>query len=79
MAKSNARSAAKVLARRAKTDPMSFLFLFCTVVMLGSVVRMWAHGAEICDVLGASRGLGILGAVTGAALIVSWWVNTGNE
>jgi hypothetical protein len=57
----------------------SWLFAFCTLVMFASVIRMWRHWFDISSVLGFDRTLVILTAVTGSALIVSWWVNTANE
>jgi hypothetical protein len=40
---------------------------------------MWSRWFEISASLGFYRAAGALAAVTGAALIVSWWLNTGNE
>jgi hypothetical protein len=47
--------------------------------MIASVIRMWSHWFDISATLGFYRAAGILAAVTSAALIVSWWVNTDNE
>jgi hypothetical protein len=47
--------------------------------MLASVIRMWRHWFDISSVLGFDRSAVILTAITGSALIVSWWVNTDNE
>jgi hypothetical protein len=47
--------------------------------LLASVIRMWSHWFDISASLGFYQAAGILAAVTIAALIVSWWVNTGNE
>jgi hypothetical protein len=74
-----ARAAVKAAAFRPHIDLVSWLFVFCTLVMLASVVRMWRHWFEISTMFGFDRSAVILTAVTGAALIVSWWVNTGNE
>jgi hypothetical protein len=57
----------------------SWLFIFCTLLMLDSVVRMWSHWPEISASFGSSRATGLLAAITGAALVVSWWLNTGND
>jgi hypothetical protein len=79
MARLKARSVVKTIARKLRADPISLLFAFCTLAMLSSTVRMWIHWTEISAVLGAFRAASTLTAVTGAAVIVSWWLNTGNE
>ena len=53
--------------------------MFCTLLMIASVIRMWGYWFEISASLGFYRAAGVLAVVTGAALIVSWWVNTDNE
>jgi hypothetical protein len=58
---------------------LSWLFISCTLPMCASVIRMWSRWFEISASLGFYRAAGALAAVTGAALIVSWWLNTGNE
>jgi hypothetical protein len=58
---------------------VSWLFISCTLFMLASVIRMWSHWFEISASLGFYPAAGALAAVTGGALIVSWWLNTGNE
>lgn len=75
----NARSAIKAGTLKAHNNLASYLFIFCTVLMLASVIRMWSHWFEISLTLGFYRAAGVLSAITGAALIVSWWVNTGND
>lgn len=60
-------------------NPLSWLFISGTLLLLASVIRMWIHWPEISAVLGFYRAAGALTAVTGAALIVSCWLNTGNE
>jgi hypothetical protein len=57
----------------------SSVFAFCTLLMLASVVHMWSHWFEIMASLGPDRAAGMLAAITGAAFVVSWWVNTGND
>ena len=47
--------------------------------MLASVVHMWSHWLEIWAVFGFDRAAGVLAGVTEAALVVSWWANTGND
>jgi hypothetical protein len=58
---------------------LPWLFISCTLPMFASVVRMWSHWYEISASLGFYRAAGALAAVTGTALFVSWWLNTGNE
>ena len=74
-----ARSAVKARTLRTHYNLASWLFMFCTLLMLASVIRMWSHWFEISMTLGFYRAAGILIAVTGAALVVSWWVNTDND
>jgi hypothetical protein len=57
----------------------SWVFAFCTLLMLASVVHMWSHWFEIMASLGLDRAAGMLAPITGAALVVAWWVNTGND
>jgi len=71
-------SVAKAKAAKAENSFMSLLFIFCTLLMLASVIRMWSHWFEISATLGFDRATIILASVTGAALFVSWWVNTDN-
>jgi hypothetical protein len=75
----DARSAVKTATFKTHNSLVSWLFIFCTLLMLASVIRMWRHWFEISASLGFYRAAGVLVAVTGAALIVSWWVNTDNE
>jgi cytochrome b subunit of formate dehydrogenase len=75
----NARSATKAGSFRTRNKLVSWLFIFCTLLTLASVIRMWSHWFEISASLSFYRAAGVLAAVTGAALIVSWWVNTGND
>ena len=72
----NARSAAKAGTLKTHDNLVSWLFISCTLLMLASVIRMWSHWFEISAVLRFYRAAGALAAVTGAALIVSWWLNT---
>jgi uncharacterized membrane protein len=74
-----ARFAVKAGTLKTRINLASWLFIFCALLMLSSVIRMWSHWFEISATLGFYRAAGALAAVTGAALIVSWWVNTGNE
>jgi hypothetical protein len=62
-----------------KANRLSLLFLSGTLLMLTSVVRMWSHWLEISTSLGFYQAAGVLTAVSGAALILAWWLNTGNE
>ncbi|MGH6794466.1 MAG: hypothetical protein ACREDH_04525 [Methylocella sp.] len=64
-----------LLSRLKARDRLSWLFFTSTLLMLASVIRMWSHWFEISASLGFYRAAGVLGAVTGAALIVSWWLN----
>jgi hypothetical protein len=75
----NARSAVKAGTLKTHINLVPWLFIFCTLLMLASVIRMWSHWFDISASLGFYQAAGILAAVTVAALIVSWWVNTGNE
>jgi hypothetical protein len=75
----NARSAVKAGTLKTHINLVPWLFIFCTLLMLASVIRMWSRWFEISSLLGFYRAAGVLAAVTGAALTVSWWVNTGNE
>ena len=60
-------------------NPLSLLFIFCTLLMLASVFRMWNHWFEISASLGYYQAAGVLATVTGAALILAWWLNTDNH
>jgi hypothetical protein len=62
-----------------REDFLFWLFIFCTLLMLASVIHMWSHWFEISAASGFYQATGALATVTGAALIVSWWLNTGNE
>jgi hypothetical protein len=42
----NARSAVKAGTLKIYKDLVSWLFNFCTLLMLGSVIRMWSHWIE---------------------------------
>jgi hypothetical protein len=75
----NARFAIKAATLTIRDRLPSWVFIFCTLLMLASVVRMWSHWFEIVAVLGFDRAAGVLTVITGAALVVSWWVNTGND
>lgn len=80
MTSRNARHAEKVAILKTHRDTLaSWVFAFCTLLMLASVAHMWSHWFEIMASLGLSRAAGMLAAITGAAMVVSWWVNTGNE
>jgi hypothetical protein len=39
----------------------------------------WNHWFQIMASLGLYRAVGMLAAITGAALVVSWWVNSGDD
>lgn len=73
------RCAVKTETRNPRNDLMSLTFMSCTLLMLASVMHMWSHWSEISALFGPSRAAGTLAAVTGAACVVSWWLNTGNE
>jgi hypothetical protein len=57
----------------------SWPFAFCTLLLIASVIRMCSQSFEIAAALGLYRAAGVLAGITGAALVVSHWVNTGNE
>jgi hypothetical protein len=78
MTQGNARSAVKTGSLNTH-NVLSWLFISCTLLMLMSVIRMWSHWLEISASLGFYPAAGALAAVTGAALNLSWWLNTGNE
>jgi hypothetical protein len=76
----NARHAEKAATLKTHHGTLaSWVFAFCTLLMLASVVRMWSHWFQISASLGFYRATLTLVAITGAALVVSWWVNTGND
>jgi hypothetical protein len=52
---------------------------FLHVLTLASVIPMWSHWFELSASLGFYPATCVLTAITGAALIVSLWVNTDNE
>ncbi|MGH6839662.1 MAG: hypothetical protein ACREDT_12870 [Methylocella sp.] len=58
---------------------LTLLFISGTLLMLASIIRMWSHWLEISASLGFSQAAGVLAAVTGAALILAWWLNTDNQ
>ena len=75
----NARPAVKAATLKTHDKLASWALIFCTLLMLASVVHMWSHWLEIWAMLGSDRAAGVLAGVTGAALVVSWWANTGND
>ena len=75
----NSRATVKARTLKTHSNLVAWLFIFCTLLMLASVIRMRSHWFDISASLGFYQAAGILAAVTVAALIVSWWVNTGNE
>ena len=79
MTQGNARSAVKAGTRKTHDNLLSWLFISCTLLMLVSVIRMWSHWLEISASLGFYPAAGAIAAVTGAALNLSWWLDTGNE
>jgi TRAP-type C4-dicarboxylate transport system permease small subunit len=74
----NARSAIKA-ATQTQDRLVSCVFTFCTLLLLASVIRMWSNWFEISAVIGFDRAASVLPLITGAALVVSWWINTGND
>jgi hypothetical protein len=75
-----ARPAEKAATLKTHHDTLaSWVFAFCTLLMLASVVHMWSHWFEIMASFGLYRAAGMLAPITGAALVVSWWVNIGND
>jgi hypothetical protein len=79
MAQSGARSAVKVNILKTQDDAVSWLFMFCSLLMAAGLVHMWSHWIEISASLGFYPAACVLAATTGTALIVSLWVNTGND
>lgn len=75
----NAQAAIKAVTLKSHATLASLLFISCTLLTLSSVIHMWRHWFEICATLGSYRAAAILTAVTGAGLIVSWWVNVDND
>ena len=75
----NPHPAETASALKADDKLASWVFAFCALLTLASVVHMWSHWFEIGAVFGFYRAAGVLVAVTGAALLVCWWVNTGND
>ncbi|HUI19799.1 MAG TPA: hypothetical protein VLZ74_01960 [Methylocella sp.] len=75
----NRGSTVKAKTIKSQTDLARWLFMFCTLLLLASVIRMWSHWLEISATLGFYPAAVALSAVTGAALIVSWWVNTDSD
>jgi cytochrome b subunit of formate dehydrogenase len=75
----NARSAVKAGAFKTHNSLSSWLFIFCTLLMQVSVIRMWSHWFEISASLGFYRAAGVLAAVTGAAYRFMVGVNTSND
>ena len=80
MTSQKARAAEKAATLKTHHDTLAFwVFAFCTLLMLASVVDMWSHWFEVTDLFGLYRAAGMFASITGAALVVSWWVNTGND
>jgi hypothetical protein len=79
MALKKARSAVKAATAKIQHELIPWIFIYCTLLMLSSVIHMWSHWFEISAVLGFLRAACTAAAVTGAAIIVSWWLNTGND
>lgn len=79
MARSRARSAVQAQTLGKRSGLQSWLFLSCTFLMLASLIPMWSHWFDISATLGSVAAACALTAVTGAALIASWWLNSGNE
>ncbi|GEM_PF-1022309 len=75
----NTRSAVKAATLKIQHNFAALAFLVCTLLMLASVIRMWSHWFEISAIFGFYKTSVIVSAITGAALIVSWWVNTDND
>ena len=73
-----ARSAVKMEALNTRSNLVSWLFISCTLT-LASVIPVWNHWVELSVSLGFYPAACVLTAITGAALIVSLWVNTDNE
>jgi hypothetical protein len=75
-----ARAAENAATLKTHHDTLaSWVFAFCTLLMLASVVDMWSHWFEVMASFGLYRAAGMLAPITGAALVVSWWVNTEND
>ena len=79
MARSGGRSAVKANTLKTQGDAVSWLFISCTLFMAAGVVHMWNDGIEISASLGFYPAVCAIAATTGAALIVSLSVNTGND
>jgi len=54
----NAPSAVKAPTLKTHDKLASWVFIFCTLLMLASVVHMWSHWLEIWAVLGFDRAAG---------------------
>jgi hypothetical protein len=79
MTSKDARAAETAPRLKTRSKLVPWLFIFWTLLLLASIIRMWGHWFDILAKLGFHRAAGALAAVTGAALIASWWLNTGNE
>ena len=78
MARSWTRSVAKAEVLNSSSTSISWPFLLCTLLMLSDIASLWSHWAELADSLGIYPAAGAIGSVTGAAMILSWWLNTDN-
>lgn len=76
MTRSRPRSATKSEVLKTSSIPISWSFLFCTLLMLSDIISMWSHWSELSDSLGIYSAAGSIASVTGAAVILSWWLNT---
>ena len=54
-------------------------FIFCTLWMLASVIRMCSHWSEIAAAFGVDRAAGVPAGLSGTTLVISRWVDTGND
>ena len=75
----NARDLKTAPRLKTRSKLVPWLFSFWTLLLLASIIRMWGHWFDILANLGLLRAAGAPAAVTGAALIFSWWLNTGND
>ena len=78
MIRNRVRSAAKAETSKTHSTLASWFFISCTFLLLTSLISMWSHWFEICASFGFYQAAGALLSITGAALIISWWVNTDN-
>jgi len=79
IASRNALAVAKAAIIKAREKEASWVFIFCPLLMIASLIRMWGHWLEISVSLGFYRTAGVLVGITGAALVASWWVSTDND